>query len=155
MPTRVLIDEFALSLGEVAERVGRSKPSVSNRMRLLDLPDDVLGMVERGELTEGHARAVSPCPTRKAAAGSRARSCKTRAVRPRGRAARPAGPAPAEAADAVAGRSGAGDARAHRGRAAHGLPVRVDPRPASSSRSPTSTSSPSSPRRSNGIGPAA
>jgi ParB family transcriptional regulator, chromosome partitioning protein len=58
----VLLDEFGLSLGEVAERVGRSKPSVSNRIRLLDLPDDVLGMLERGQLTEGHARAVLAVP---------------------------------------------------------------------------------------------
>jgi ParB family chromosome partitioning protein len=58
----VLIDEFGLSLGDVAERVGRSKPSVSNRIRLLDLPDDVLGMVERGQLSEGHARAVLAVP---------------------------------------------------------------------------------------------
>jgi len=58
----VLIEEFSLSLGEVAERVGRSKPSVSNRIRLLELPDDVLGMVERGQLTEGHARAVLAVP---------------------------------------------------------------------------------------------
>jgi ParB family chromosome partitioning protein len=58
----VLLDEFALELGEVAERVGRSKPSVSNRIRLLDLPDDVLGMLERGQLTEGHARAVLSVP---------------------------------------------------------------------------------------------
>jgi ParB family chromosome partitioning protein len=35
---------------------------VSNRIRLLDLPDDVLGMVERGQLTEGHARAVLAVP---------------------------------------------------------------------------------------------
>ena len=58
----LLIDEFGLSLGDVAERVGRSKPSVSNRMRLLDLPDDVLAMVEREELSEGHARAVLAVP---------------------------------------------------------------------------------------------
>ncbi len=58
----VLIDEFGLSLGDVAERVGRSKPAVSNRLRLLELPDDVLAMVERGELTEGHARAVLAVP---------------------------------------------------------------------------------------------
>jgi len=57
-----LLDEFQLSLGDVADRVGRSKPSVSNRIRLLDLPDDVLGMVERGQLTEGHARAVLAVP---------------------------------------------------------------------------------------------
>ena len=49
----VLMDEFVLTLGDVAEKVGRSKPSVANRLRLLDLPDDVLGMVERGELSEG------------------------------------------------------------------------------------------------------
>ena len=58
----VLIDEFQLSLGEIAERVGRSKPAVSNRVRLLDLPADVLAMLERGELTEGHARAVLAVP---------------------------------------------------------------------------------------------
>jgi ParB family chromosome partitioning protein len=58
----LLIDEFGLSLGDVSERVGRSKPSVSNRMRLLDLPDDVLAMVEREELSEGHARAVLAVP---------------------------------------------------------------------------------------------
>jgi ParB family chromosome partitioning protein len=57
-----LVDEFELSLGDVAERVGRSKPSVSNRLRMLELPDDVLGMVERGELSEGHARAVLAVP---------------------------------------------------------------------------------------------
>jgi ParB family chromosome partitioning protein len=57
-----LQDEFGLSLGEVAERVGRSKPSVSNRLRLLDLPDDVLALVEDGRLSEGHARAVLAVP---------------------------------------------------------------------------------------------
>jgi ParB family chromosome partitioning protein len=58
----VLLDEFALSLGDVAERVGRSKPSVSNRLRLLDLPLDVLALVEDGRLSEGHARAVLAVP---------------------------------------------------------------------------------------------
>ncbi len=53
-----LVDEFELSLGDVAERVGRSKPTVSNRLRLLELPEDVLWMLARGDLTEGHARAV-------------------------------------------------------------------------------------------------
>jgi ParB family chromosome partitioning protein len=58
----LLLDEFELSLGDVAERVGKSKPTVSNRLRLLELPDDVLGLVERGDLTEGHARAVLAVP---------------------------------------------------------------------------------------------
>ena len=57
-----LIDEFELSLGEVADRVGRSKPSVSNRVRLLELPEDVLWMLARGDLSEGHARAVLALP---------------------------------------------------------------------------------------------
>jgi ParB family chromosome partitioning protein len=58
----VLLDEFGLSLGEIAERVGRSKPSVSNRLRLLELPDEVLGMLDRQLLSEGHARAVLAVP---------------------------------------------------------------------------------------------
>jgi ParB family chromosome partitioning protein len=58
----VLVDEFDLSLGEVADQVGKAKPTISNRLRLLELPDDVLGMLERGELSEGHARAVLAVP---------------------------------------------------------------------------------------------
>ena len=58
----VLIDEFALSLGEVAEKVGKSKPAVSNTVRLLELPEDVLAMIERRQLSEGHARAVLAVP---------------------------------------------------------------------------------------------
>ena len=58
----VLMDEFGLSLTDVAERVGRSKPAVSNRLRLLELPDEALWMLARGELGEGHARAVLALP---------------------------------------------------------------------------------------------
>jgi ParB family transcriptional regulator, chromosome partitioning protein len=58
----VLVDEFGLALGDVAERVGRSKSSVSNRLRLLELPEEVLWMVARGDLTEGHARAILALP---------------------------------------------------------------------------------------------
>src|SRR5437762_11308223 len=53
----VLIDEFGLSLGDVAERGGRSKPSVPNGIRLPDLPDDVLAVIERGQPSDGQARA--------------------------------------------------------------------------------------------------
>jgi len=58
----LLMDEFGLSLGDLGERVGKAKPTVSNRLRLLELPDDLLGLVERGELSEGHARAVLAVP---------------------------------------------------------------------------------------------
>ncbi len=57
-----LLDEFELTLGDVAGKVGRSKSGVSNRLRLLELPEEVLWMVARGELTEGHARAVLALP---------------------------------------------------------------------------------------------
>ena len=57
-----LLDEFELSLGDVAEQVGRSKAGVSNRLRLLELPDEGLWMLARGELTEGHGRAVLALP---------------------------------------------------------------------------------------------
>jgi ParB family transcriptional regulator, chromosome partitioning protein len=58
----MLLDEFGLALGDVAERVGKSKPAVSNRVRLLELPEDVLAMIERRQLSEGHARAVLAVP---------------------------------------------------------------------------------------------
>jgi ParB family transcriptional regulator, chromosome partitioning protein len=60
----MLLDEFGLSLGDVAERVGKAKPTVSNRVRLLELPEDVLWMLARGDLTERHARAVLAVPDR-------------------------------------------------------------------------------------------
>jgi ParB family chromosome partitioning protein len=58
----VLLDEFGLALGEIADRVGRSKPSVSNRLRLLELPDEVMEMLSSGVLSEGHARAILALP---------------------------------------------------------------------------------------------
>ena len=53
-----LIDEHGYSQAEVATRVGRDRSTISNSLRLLNLPADVKGMVLDGEITEGHARAV-------------------------------------------------------------------------------------------------
>ena len=53
-----LIDELGLSKEDLARRVGRSRPAVSNLIRLLDLPDEVIGLLESGELSEGHGRAL-------------------------------------------------------------------------------------------------
>lgn len=53
-----LVEELGLSREEVGLRVGRSRVAVSNLIRLLDLPDDALALIERGELTEGHGRAL-------------------------------------------------------------------------------------------------
>ncbi len=57
-----LVDEFGLTHERVAELVGRSRVAVTNLLRLLDLPDDVQAMLERGDLTEGHGRALLALP---------------------------------------------------------------------------------------------
>src|SRR3954464_6731911 len=54
----LLVDELGLTREEVGRRVGRSRVAVSNLMRLLDLPDEVLGLLVEGRLTEGHGRAL-------------------------------------------------------------------------------------------------
>lgn len=53
-----LVEDLGLTKEELARRVGRSRPAVSNLIRLLELPDDVLGHLESGELSEGHGRAL-------------------------------------------------------------------------------------------------
>jgi ParB family chromosome partitioning protein len=53
-----LVEELALTREEVGLRVGRSRVAVSNLIRLLDLPDEVIALIERRELTEGHGRAL-------------------------------------------------------------------------------------------------
>ncbi len=53
-----LVEELGLTREEVGLRVGRSRVAVSNLIRLLDLPDEALALLERGELTEGHGRAL-------------------------------------------------------------------------------------------------
>jgi len=54
----VLADELDLSQTEIARRVGRSRPAIANTVRLLELPDDVLGLIATGDLSEGHGRAL-------------------------------------------------------------------------------------------------
>jgi ParB family chromosome partitioning protein len=51
-----LVRSFAMSHDQVAARIGKSRPYVSNAIRLLDLPPAVLEMLERGELSAGQAR---------------------------------------------------------------------------------------------------
>jgi ParB family chromosome partitioning protein len=53
-----LVEDLGLSKEELAKRVGRSRPAVSNLIRLLDLPDEALALLESGELSEGHGRAL-------------------------------------------------------------------------------------------------
>jgi ParB family chromosome partitioning protein len=53
-----LVEELGLTREDVGLRVGRSRVAVSNLIRLLDLPDEALELLERRELSEGHGRAL-------------------------------------------------------------------------------------------------
>ena len=56
-----LVDDLGLSKEEVGRRVGRSRVAISNMIRMLELPDEALAMVERSELSAGHGRALLMC----------------------------------------------------------------------------------------------
>lgn len=58
-----LIDDFSLTQGEVAERVGKSRVAITNTLRLLKSPDRVQQALVDGLITEGHARALLGLPT--------------------------------------------------------------------------------------------
>jgi ParB family transcriptional regulator, chromosome partitioning protein len=53
-----LVEELGLTKEELGQRLGRSRPAVSNLIRLLELPDEVLELLEAGSLSEGHGRAL-------------------------------------------------------------------------------------------------
>ena len=53
-----LIERFGLTQEQVAKQVGKSRSAITNCLRLLDLPDEVLDLLKRGELSAGHARAL-------------------------------------------------------------------------------------------------
>jgi ParB family chromosome partitioning protein len=54
----ILVDDLGVSKAELASRIGKSRPAVANAIRLLDLPDDVLELIEKAELTGAHGRAL-------------------------------------------------------------------------------------------------
>jgi ParB family chromosome partitioning protein len=53
-----LVEDFGQSHGELAGRLGRSRPAISNLLRLLELPEGVQDLIATGRLTEGHGRAI-------------------------------------------------------------------------------------------------
>lgn len=55
---RDLMDKFGLTQEQVSARVGKSRPVVTNALRLLNLPAEVLALVETGKLSAGHARGL-------------------------------------------------------------------------------------------------
>ncbi len=62
---RRLMDEFGLTQQEVAERVGKDRSTVANRIRLLNLHPDVINYLADGKITEGHARVLLRVPFNK------------------------------------------------------------------------------------------
>jgi ParB family transcriptional regulator, chromosome partitioning protein len=62
MAYRQLIDEFGLTQEAVADRVGKSRASVANTVRLLDLHPEVQAAIAEGRLSEGHGRALGGLP---------------------------------------------------------------------------------------------
>jgi ParB family chromosome partitioning protein len=57
----MLVDDLGLTKEEVGRRVGRSRVAISNLVRLLDLPEEALELIEAGHLSEGHGRAILLC----------------------------------------------------------------------------------------------
>ena len=62
---RALMDEYGLTQEDVATQVGKSRPAVANALRLLVLPETILEMIQSGQLTAGHARAILSIKTEK------------------------------------------------------------------------------------------
>lgn len=60
-----LLTDFGWTQEDVARRVGKSRPAVANTLRLLTLSPEVVGLVESGRLSAGHARALVPVPREK------------------------------------------------------------------------------------------
>ncbi|HEY4304102.1 MAG TPA: ParB/RepB/Spo0J family partition protein [Gemmatimonadaceae bacterium] len=57
-----LLEEFQLTQQQVADAVGKDRTTITNLLRVLSLPDSIQRMVEHGELTTGHARALLALP---------------------------------------------------------------------------------------------
>jgi ParB family chromosome partitioning protein len=55
---QALMDEFSLTQDEVARRIGKSRPAITNTLRLLQLPEDAQRELAEGRITAGHARAL-------------------------------------------------------------------------------------------------
>jgi ParB family chromosome partitioning protein len=110
-----LVEELGLTREEVGRRVGRGRVAVSNLMRLLDLPDEVLELLEQGSLSEGHGRALLLAEDH-SARRSLARTAATegwsvRTVEARARESNAAGDGGSGASASGAGKGGANGSR--------------------------------------------
>ena len=60
---QTLMEEYGLTQEQVAQQMGKSRPAITNTLRLLALPPEVMGLLEEGVLSAGHARAILGAPT--------------------------------------------------------------------------------------------
>ncbi len=60
---QTLMEEYGLTQEQVAQQMGKSRPAITNTLRLLALPDEVMRLVEEETLSAGHARAILGAPT--------------------------------------------------------------------------------------------
>lgn len=60
---RTLMEEYGLTQEQVAQQMGKSRPVITNTLRLLALPEEVLSLMEEGTLSAGHARAILGAPS--------------------------------------------------------------------------------------------
>ena len=60
---RTLMEDYGLTQEQVAQQMGKSRPAITNTLRLLALPEEVMTLLEEGSLSAGHARAILSAPT--------------------------------------------------------------------------------------------
>ena len=60
---RTLMEDYGLTQEQVAQQMGKSRPAITNTLRLLALPEEVMALLEEGSLSAGHARAILSAPT--------------------------------------------------------------------------------------------
>ena len=127
-----LIEELGVSKEDLARRVGRSRPAVSNLIRLLELPDELLDLLESGELSEGHGKALLAAQRQRRASPPGAATppgTAGRSARPRTGLSWPASQSQGRGRRRWTRRSGGADARPRRSlEAALGHEVKVRPR---------------------------
>ena len=117
-----LVEDLGLTKEELGKRLGRSRASLSNLIRILDLPDEALALLEAGELSEGHGRAILIAKSADERRGAGPRRRPQRLVGARDRAPRERRRlGPAEAEGGARPRPGRG---AHQGRGGAGVGAR-------------------------------
>lgn len=100
-----LMDEFGLTQEQVAQRVGKSVPAVSNTMRLLQLPEYIIKSLQEGVISEGHGRALlmvkDPTLQRQLWSDITTEGLSVRAAELRARELRPMNPTPRNAPESM------------------------------------------------------